>query len=112
MARRRTIERELSSLGFTDISEIGEGAFGRVYCALSKEGKRICLKAISLAKTTFEEVEHEKSVMLSLNHPNCISIDNFWETADRYYYIQMMYCLDGTLDQQLCSGSFICILSF
>lgn len=77
------------------LGKLGNGSFGNVYQAISKNGSEVAIKVIPKSKfqsyEDYSAVTREISIMKSLSHPNIVKFfDSFQSNAE--IYIVMEYC--------------------
>jgi serine/threonine-protein kinase len=76
---------------------IGQGQFGRVYCALHrKTGRLVALKSLDQDRFPTHKFLRELRFLLSLQHPNIVSCAAI-EHIQGGRYLVMDYCMGGTL---------------
>ena len=79
---------------------IGEGAFSKVKLAIHKQTKQyVAIKVLDkqkVPKNDLERFTREMQILISLNHPNIIQVNEILENKS-YYYIVMEYCAEGDL---------------
>lgn len=76
---------------------IGQGQFGRVYCALHrKTGQLVALKSLDCDRFPTHQFLRELRFLLSLQHPNIVSCKAI-EHIQGGRYLVMDYCEGGTL---------------
>jgi calcium-dependent protein kinase len=92
-----------------DMSEktkLGEGQFGKVYKAVSKEtGEYFAIKAIDrrmmlIRGVNLALIERELSVMMELDHPYIVKMDGY-DVVENVMYIAMELCEGGELKQRI-----------
>lgn len=88
------------------LSEIGRGAFGKVYEALSEKNNNLyAIKALSTETIKnprlAEQLKKELKLLYSLNHDNIIKIVNVEKTKNNIYLV-LEYCNGGTLLDYIC----------
>ena len=83
---------------FTPEQVLAEGGTGRVLLARHKKTKRqYAVKQMKRSHDNTSVFMQESSILPYLNHPNIISIDSSYVTANEYYYIATEYCSGGNL---------------
>jgi serine/threonine-protein kinase len=81
------------------LGEVGQGQFGRVYCACDRStGQIFALKSLDLLRFPTRSFLKELAVLVRLNHPNVASFHGI-EYIRQGRYIVMDYCAGGTLRQ-------------
>ncbi len=76
---------------------IGQGQFGRVYCASHrKTGRFVALKELNRDRFSTRKFLRELRFLLSLQHPNIVTCQALEHTATGRYLV-MDYCESGTL---------------
>ena len=76
---------------------IGQGQFGRVYCASHrKTGRLVALKELNRDRFSTRNFLRELRFLLSLQHPNIVTCQALEHTATGRYLV-MDYCESGTL---------------
>jgi serine/threonine protein kinase len=80
---------------------IGQGSFGTVYRAVTRDNQEIALKVVKVANKTMEGlINREIAVMTQLNHPNIIRyLDSKVENGK--YFIATEFCEGGDLENYL-----------
>ena len=86
---------------------VGEGGMGAVYCARQKSLNRlVALKVIRPEPEKQKEFRHrferEAQALAQLNHPNIVTVYDFGQANDKYYFI--MEYVDGVNLRQMISG--------
>ena len=86
---------------------VGQGGMGAVYCARQKSLDRlVALKIIKPEKQNREKFAdrfvREARALAQLNHPNIITVHDFGEAGDLYYFI--MEYVDGINLRQMLQG--------
>lgn len=83
------------------VALIGQGQFGRVFCAIVRQtGRIVALKELSHQRAPTHEFLKEFSFLLTLQHPNIVTCQAF-EHNSTGRYLAMDYCEGGTLRQVL-----------
>ena len=95
----------LTKDSFTFISQLGSGAFGKVYKVSSKLTNSIYgLKVLSKNQIAnlklIDQLKNEISILARCNHENIISLFGAFEDKS-YIYLIMEYANDGTLFSKL-----------
>ena len=81
---------------YNKIKTLGSGSFSSVYLIKLAYSKELCaLKRLN--KDDYESFKNEISLLMKLNHPNIVSIINYYESK-KYYNIVLPYAKFGTLD--------------
>lgn len=81
---------------YTKVKTLGSGSFSSVYLIKLKYSQDMCaLKRLN--KNEYESFKNEISLLMKLNHPNIVSIINYYESK-KYYNILLPYAKYGTLD--------------
>jgi serine/threonine protein kinase len=76
---------------------VGQGQFGRVYCAVSRQtGQLVALKSLDRQRFPTHKFLRELRFLLSLQHPNIVTCRALEHTATGRYLV-MDYCEGGTL---------------
>lgn len=76
---------------------VGQGQFGRVYCAVHrKTGRLVALKELDHARFPTHKFLRELRFLLSLQHPNIVTCHALEHTRTGRYLV-MDYCEGGTL---------------
>jgi serine/threonine protein kinase len=76
---------------------VGQGQFGRVYCAVSRQtGQLVALKSLDHQRFPTHKFLRELRFLLSLQHPNIVTCRSLEHTATGRYLV-MDYCEGGTL---------------
>lgn len=82
--------------GYTLISKIGQGGFSVVFLVESmKYKKEFVIKVVNNIK--LDETESEIKTLIKLDHPNIISIYEYF-TDEEYIYIVLEYCPGGSME--------------
>ncbi|EFC40660.1 predicted protein [Naegleria gruberi] len=89
---------------YSNITRIGQGAFGSVFKANdSKKGNQI--KAVKIVKfesfTDLNSIMKEASQLSNINHPNIIKVNDYFITSDNLLCIDMDYYECGDLTRFL-----------
>ncbi len=89
------------------LHKVGQGGMGTVYCARQKSLDRlVALKVIkpdAQSKTDFaDRFVREAKALAQLNHPNIVTVHDFGEQDDNYYFI--MEYVDGINIRQMLQG--------
>ena len=88
------------NLNYTLKEQIGEGYFGKVQKAINlKTNKEYAVKVINKSKLSLKNyklIHHEMNIMKLLNHPNIVSLVDYFED-DEFIYIVMDYLSGGDL---------------
>jgi serine/threonine protein kinase len=84
--------------GYSLISKLGQGAYGRVYKA-QKDGEFYAIKEFFIDyKQITDECKNEVNILKSLDHPNVIRyVQDF--VLDDIFYIVTEYAPNGTLQE-------------
>lgn len=82
--------------GYTLISKIGQGGFSVVYLVESQKYNQHFVIKVSNNKKS-DETETEIKTLIKLNHPNIISIYEYF-TDDEYIYLVLEYCPGGSME--------------
>jgi len=81
---------------YTKIKTLGNGSFSSVCLIRLKISQE--LRALKkLNKNEYKSFKNEISLLIKLNHPNIVSIVNYYESK-KYYNIVLPYAKKGTLD--------------
>ncbi|CAG5112590.1 Oidioi.mRNA.OKI2018_I69.chr2.g6788.t1.cds [Oikopleura dioica] len=92
---------------FSDLQEIGHGAFGAVYCALDERpksatrGQNVAIKKMSYSGKSekFTDIVHEIKLLERLKHKNIVRLEEcFLKDKDHMVWIVMEYCLGSASD--------------
>lgn len=93
---------------FSDLQEIGHGAFGAVYCALDERpnsatrGLNVAVKKMSYSgkcADKFNDILNEIRLLERLNHKNIVSLMAcYLKERDQMAWIVMEYCLGSASD--------------
>ena len=76
---------------------VGQGQFGRVYCAVNRQtGQIVALKSLDHQRFPTHKFLRELRFLLSLQHPNIVTCQALEHTATGRYLV-MDYCEGGTL---------------
>ncbi|MBF2028394.1 MAG: serine/threonine protein kinase [Oscillatoriales cyanobacterium C42_A2020_001] len=95
------LARELSRSKYRLLGLVGQGQFGRVYCASHrKTGRLVALKELDRDRFSTHKFLRELRFLLSLQHPNIVTCQAMEQTATGRYLV-MDYCEGGTLRQVL-----------
>jgi serine/threonine protein kinase len=79
-------------------SEIGRGAYGRVFRATHKDGSVVAIKEISMSPDRLADTMQEIELLKKLNHANIVKyIESF--NDKNYLYIVLEYMEQGALSQ-------------
>lgn len=85
---------------------VGQGQFGRVYCAVDKKnGNTVALKELDQQRFSTKKFLRELHFLTSLQHPNIISFQGI-EHVKNTRFLVMDYCEAGTLRNFMQSDSF------
>jgi serine/threonine-protein kinase len=85
---------------------VGQGQFGRVYCAIDKKsGKTVALKELDQQRFSTKKFLRELHFLSSLQHPNIISFQGL-EHIQNARFLVMDYCEGGTLRNFMQSDDF------
>jgi len=88
---------ELKRSKYRLLGLVGQGQFGRVYCAVHrKTGQLFALKALDKARFPTHQFLRELRFLLSLRHPNIVTCYALEHTPTGRYLV-MDYCEGGTL---------------
>jgi len=89
--------RELNRSKYRLLGLVGQGQFGRVYCATHrKTGRLVALKELDRDRFSTHKFLRELRFLLSLQHPNIVTCQAMEQTATGRYLV-MDYCEGGTL---------------
>lgn len=92
-----SLARELSRSKYRLLGLVGQGQFGRVYCATHrKTGRLVALKELDRDRFSTHKFLRELRFLLSLQHPNIVTCQAIEQTATGRYLV-MDYCEGGTL---------------
>ena len=109
-----TLEQDGATIDLSDLFPqleilhlVGQGGMGAVYCARQKSLDRlVALKIIKPEKQSREKFAdrfvREARALAQLNHPNIITVHDFGEAGDLYYFI--MEYVDGINLRQMLQG--------
>lgn len=80
---------------------LGEGSFGKVYEAISDEGKKVAIKKVEQKLISSDSylrssLENEINIMKKLKHPNIVELYDVVLTANSIYLV-MEHCSGGDL---------------
>ncbi|WP_338017109.1 serine/threonine-protein kinase [Myxacorys almedinensis] len=76
---------------------IGQGQFGRVYCAIHRTtGKLVALKRLDRDRFPTHQFLRELRFLLTLQHPNIVACEALEHIGEKRYLV-MEYCEGGTL---------------
>ncbi|KAM8893645.1 testis-specific serine/threonine-protein kinase 6 [Spinachia spinachia] len=92
----------MESHGYTFVSNLGEGMFGKVVSAYSTYlRKRVAIKIIDKNKFTSVDLEtflhREMEIIKPLNHPNIVRTLNIFKWNTSKVYVVMELCVKGDL---------------
>ncbi len=88
---------ELKRSKYRLLGLIGQGQFGRVYCAIHrKTGQIVALKALERSRFPTRQFLRELRFLMSLQHPQIVAFHALEHVDDRRYLV-MDYCEGGTL---------------
>lgn len=88
---------ELKRSKYRLLGLVGQGQFGRVYCASHrKTGRLLALKELDRSRFPTHQFLRELRFLLSLQHPNIVTCHALEHTQTRRYLV-MDYCEGGTL---------------
>ncbi|MBL1174040.1 MAG: serine/threonine protein kinase [Pantanalinema sp. GBBB05] len=91
------LARELKRSKYRLLGLVGQGQFGRVYCAIHrKTGRLVALKDLDRHRFPTHKFLRELRFLLSLQHPNIVTCQALEHTATGRYLV-MDYCEGGTL---------------
>ncbi len=91
------ITQELSRSQYWVLGLVGQGQFGRVYCASHRQtGNIVALKELDKRRFPTHEFLREMQFLLSLAHANIVSLYALEQTQTGRYMV-MDYCEGGTL---------------
>lgn len=86
------------------LGQIGQGQFGRVFCAVNREnGEVFALKDLALKQFPTHKFLRELAYLVSLRHQNIVSFHGL-EHHQKGRYLVMDYCEGGTLRDLMESG--------
>lgn len=105
VAIQRRNERDNSKRsGYKIIGLVGQGQFGRVFCALDRAtGQLKALKEIDQQRFNTKQFLRELRWLVTLRHPNLVTCEGLEHRQDNRYLV-MDYCEGGTLRSLLESG--------
>ena len=82
------------------ISQIGEGAYARVFLVTSPSNSHFALKMIKTDNLDKDDIRTEAVMLASVRHPNLLwAREFFYYSQERYFIIVTDYCELGSLDQ-------------
>jgi serine/threonine protein kinase len=88
---------ELKRSKYRILGLVGQGQFGRVYCAVNRQtGQLVALKSLEHQRFPTHKFLRELRFLLSLQHPNIVTCQALEHTATGRYLV-MDYCEGGTL---------------
>jgi serine/threonine protein kinase len=88
---------ELKRSKYRLLGLVGQGQFGRVYCATHRQtGRLVALKNLEQQRFPTHKFLRELRFLLSLQHPNIVTCQALEHTATGRYLV-MDYCEGGTL---------------
>jgi serine/threonine protein kinase len=88
---------ELNRSKYRLLGLVGQGQFGRVYCAIHrKTGQLVALKALERSRFPTHQFLRELRFLISLQHPHIVACHALEHVNDRRYLV-MDYCEGGTL---------------
>jgi len=91
------LDAELKRSKYRLLGLVGQGQFGRVYCASHrKTGKLVALKELSKDRFPTNKFLRELRFLVSLRHPNIV-VCHALEHIQTHRYLVMDYCEGGTL---------------
>ncbi|MGI0488354.1 serine/threonine-protein kinase [Pantanalinema rosaneae CENA516] len=91
------LARELKRSKYRLLGLVGQGQFGKVYCAIHrKTGRLVALKDLDRQRFPTHKFLRELRFLLSLQHPNIVTCQALEHTATGRYLV-MDYCEGGTL---------------
>jgi len=91
------LDAELRRSKYRLLGLVGQGQFGRVYCASHrKTGKLVALKELSKDRFPTNKFLRELRFLVSLQHPNIVACHALEHIQTRRYLV-MDYCEGGTL---------------
>lgn len=91
------LARELHRSKYRLLGLVGQGQFGRVYCASRrKTGRLVALKELDRDRFSTHKFLRELRFLLSLQHENIVTCHSMEQTATGRYLV-MDYCEGGTL---------------
>jgi serine/threonine protein kinase len=89
--------RKLKRSHYRILGLIGQGQFGRVYCASHRQtGQIVALKELDPVRFPTHKFLREMRFLVSLAHPNIVTLHGL-EHSHTVRYIVMDYCESGTL---------------
>lgn len=89
--------KELRRSKYRLLGLVGQGQFGRVYCAVHrKTGRLVALKELNRDRFSTHKFLRELRFLLSLQHENIVTCQAMEQTATGRYLV-MDYCEGGTL---------------
>jgi serine/threonine-protein kinase len=90
-------QTELSSSRYRVLKLIGQGQFGRVFCAVEEAtGDLVALKELDYQRFPTNKFLRELRFLLSLDHPNIVNCHTIEHTKTGRYLV-MDYCEGGSL---------------
>jgi serine/threonine protein kinase len=94
---KESITQELSRSRYRVLGLIGQGQFGRVYCASHRQtGNIVAIKELDKLRFPTHQFLREMQFLVSLAHPNIVSLYALEQTQTGRYIV-MDYCEGGTL---------------
>lgn len=91
------LAKELKRSKYRLLGLVGQGQFGKVYCAIHrKTGRLVALKDLDRQRFPTHKFLRELRFLLSLQHPNIVTCQALEHTATGRYLV-MDYCEGGTL---------------
>lgn len=91
------LARELHRSKYRLLGLVGQGQFGRVYCAIHrKTGKLVALKELGRDRFSTHKFLRELRFLLSLQHENIVTCHSIEQTRTGRYLV-LDYCEAGTL---------------
>lgn len=91
------LARDLKRSKYRLLGLVGQGQFGKVYCAIHrKTGRLVALKDLDRQRFPTHKFLRELRFLLSLQHPNIVTCQALEHTATGRYLV-MDYCEGGTL---------------
>lgn len=94
--RFQRVSNTFTEHGYTLISKIGQGGFSVVFLVESMKYKQqFVIKVVNNKKS--DETESEIKTLIKLDHPNIISIFEYF-TDNEFIYIVLEYCPGGSME--------------
>lgn len=87
----------MSCSNYKILKQVGQGQFGRVFCAMDRQnGRLFALKELDYKRSSTRKLLRELHFLASLQHPNIVTFQGL-EHTESGRYIVMDYCEGGTL---------------